>query len=52
VKEREALTDDTTNSYMVGFEDPVAQAAGISPGMDFSQLDLGNTVVDGNLVDE
>ncbi|KAL9277154.1 hypothetical protein ACSQ67_025297 [Phaseolus vulgaris] len=48
----EALTDDTTNSYMVGFEDLVAQAAGISPRMDFSQLDLGNTVVDGNLVDE
>ncbi|KAL9322119.1 hypothetical protein ACSQ67_010172 [Phaseolus vulgaris] len=52
VKEREALTDDTTNSYMAGFEDVVAQTSGIYLGMDFSQLGLSMTVVDQQLVDE
>ena len=47
VQEREALTDDAANSFMVGFEDVVAQALGICPEMDFSQLGLGKTVVDG-----
>jgi len=52
VKEREALTDNAANSYMASFEDVVAQASGIYPRMDFSQLGLGKTVVDGQLVDE
>jgi len=52
VKERETLTDDATNSYMAGFEDVVAQASGIYPEMDFAQLGLGKTVVDGQLLDE
>jgi len=52
VKEREALTDDTANSYMAGFEDVVAQASGIYHGMDFSQLGLGKTMMDEQLVDE
>jgi len=52
VKEREALADDTSNSYMAGFEDVVAQASVIYPGMDFSQLGLGKTVVDRQLLDE
>jgi len=52
VQEREALTDDASNSYMAGFEDVIAQASGIYPEMDFSQLDLGKTVVNGRLVDE
>ena len=52
MKEREALTDDTTNSYMAGFEDVVAQTSGIYLGMDFSQLGLSMTVVDQQLVDE
>jgi len=52
VKERESLTDDVANSYMAGFEDAVAQASGIYLEMDFSQLGLGKTVVDGQLVDE
>ncbi|KAL9277273.1 hypothetical protein ACSQ67_025183 [Phaseolus vulgaris] len=46
-KVEEVLTDDVANSYMTGFEDVVAQASGIYPEMDFSQLGLGNTVVDG-----
>ena len=46
-KVKEVLTDDVANSYMTGFEDVVAQASGIYPEMDFSQLGLGNTVVDG-----
>jgi len=37
---------------MAGFEDAVAQAWGIYPEMDFSQLGLGKIVVDGRLVDE
>jgi len=52
VKEREALIDDVVNSYIAGFEDVVAQALGIYPGMNFSQLWLGQTVVDWQLVDE
>jgi len=52
VKEREALTNDVVDSYMEGFEDAVAQASGIYLEMDFSQLGLGKTVVDGQLVDE
>jgi len=52
VKERETLTDAATNSYMAGFEDAFAQASGIYPEMDFSQLGLGKTVVDGKLVVE
>ena len=52
VKEREALTDDAANSYLAGFEDVVALTSGILPGVDFSQLGLGKTVVDGQLVDE
>jgi len=47
VKEREALTDNAANSYMAAFEDVVAQASRIYLGMDFSQLVLGKTVVDG-----
>ena len=52
VWEREALTNDVANSFMAGFEDAVAQASGIYPQMDFSQLGLGKTVVDGGLVDK
>ena len=52
MREREALTDDAANSFMAGFEDAVAQASGIYPEMDFSQLGLGKKVVDGRLVDE
>ena len=52
VQEREALTDNASNSYMAGFKDVVAQALGIYPEMDFSQLGLGKTVVDRRLVDE
>jgi len=37
---------------MAGFEDVVAQASGIYPEKDFSQLGLGKTVVDGRLVNE
>jgi len=37
---------------MEGFEDTVAQASGIYPGMDFSILGLGKMVVDEQLVDE
>jgi len=52
VKERKALTNDAANSYLAGFEDVVTQALGIYPGMDFSQLGSGKTVVDGQLVEE
>jgi len=52
VKEKEILIDDGANSYMAGFEDTIAQASGIYPGMDFSKLGLGKTMVDGQLVDE
>ena len=51
-REREALTDDVANCFMAGFEDAIAQASGIYPVMDFSQLGLGKIVVDGRLVDE
>ena len=51
-REREALIDDATNSFMAGFKDAVTQASGIYPEMDFSQLSLGKIVVDERLVDE
>ena len=50
-KTKEDLTNDTTNSYMVGFNDVVAQATGIYLELDFSQLGMGKIVVDGRLVD-
>jgi len=52
VKERKALTNDVANSYLAGFESTVIQVSGIYPGMDFSQLGPGKTVVDGQLVEE
>jgi len=52
VKERQALREDAANSYMASFEDVVAQASRIYPEMDFSELSLGKTVVDGQLMDE
>ena len=52
VREREALTDNVANSFMAGFKDVVVQTLGIYPEMDFSQLGLEKTVVDGRLVDE
>jgi len=51
-KVKEALTDDAANSYLPGFEDVVAQASGIYPEINFSQLGLGKTVVDGRPMDE
>jgi len=51
-KEKEALTTDVANSYLVGFEDAIAHTSGISPKMDFSQLGPGKTMVDGQLVEE
>jgi len=51
-RQREALTNDAANSFMESFEDVVAQASGIYPKMDLSQLGLGKIVVDGQLVDE
>ena len=44
MQERETLTDNVSNSYI--------QASGMYPEVDFSQLYLGKTVVDGRLVDE
>ena len=44
VREREALIDDAAKSFMVDFEDTVAQASRIYPEMDFSQLGLGKIV--------
>ena len=52
VKEREALTNDAASSYLANFEDAVAEASEIYPGMDFSQLGLVKTVVDRQLVEE
>jgi len=46
-KTKEDLTSDVANSYMVGFDDVVAQATCIYPELDFSQLGLGKIVVDG-----
>jgi len=51
-KEKEAFTNDAANSYLVGFEDVVAQASGVYPKMNFSQLGPGKSVVDGQLVEE
>ncbi|KAK7382550.1 hypothetical protein VNO80_01436 [Phaseolus coccineus] len=51
-KTKEPLTNNASNSYMAGFDDVVAQASGIYPDTDFSQLGLGKVVVHGRLVDE
>ena len=51
-KEKKAFTNDVANSYFVGFEDAVAQASGIYPKMDFSQLGPGKTVVNRQLAEE
>jgi len=36
----------------MGFEEVVAQASGVYPEMDFSQLGQGKTVINGQLVEE
>lgn len=50
-KTKEDLTNDAANSYMMGFDDVVAQATCIYPELDFSQLGLGKVIVVGQLVD-
>jgi len=37
-KEKEDFTNDVAQSYLVGFEEVVAQASSVYPEMDFSQL--------------
>ena len=49
-KEKEAFTNDAANSYLVGFEDAVAQASGVYLEMDFSHLGSSKTMADGHLV--
>ena len=51
-KEKKVFTNDVANSYLVGFKDVVAQASSVYPEMNFSQLGLGKSVVDGQIVEE
>jgi len=48
----EAFKLDAAQSYLVGFEVAIEKAAGIHPEIDYSKLDLGKAVVDGQLRDE
>jgi len=45
----EFLKDDATQSFLDGFETALEQATVVHPTMDLSALDLGKTVVDGQL---
>ena len=51
-KTKEELTKDTDNSYMMGFDDVVAQVTCVYSELDLSKIGLGKVVVDGQLVDE
>jgi len=46
-KTKEDLMSDAVESYMVGFEDAIAEAKYIYPESDFSQLGVRKIVVDG-----
>jgi len=51
-KTKEELTKDVANSYMMGFDDVVAQVTFVYSKLDLSTTGLGKVVVDGQLVDE
>jgi len=51
-KETEACKQDVAQAYLVGFEATIEHASGLYPDIDYSQLVLGKTVVDGQLKDE
>jgi len=51
-KAKEELTKDIANSYLMGFDDVVAQVTYVYPELDLSKIGLGKVVVDGQLVDE
>ena len=51
-KETEACKQDAAQSYLVGFEAAIEQASGLHPEIDYSQLNPGKTVVNGQLRDE
>jgi len=48
----EALKDDVTQSFLAGFETALEQATVVHPTLDLSALDLGKTMVDGQLREE
>ena len=49
VKATDFFKQDTAQSYLVGFEAALEQAATVHPSMDLSTLDPGKTVVDSQL---
>jgi len=51
-KEKEAFKNDAAQSYLVGFDEAVEQASGLHPEINFSQLGLGKTVINRQLVEE
>jgi len=51
-KTKEELTKDASKSYMMGFDDVVAQVTCVYLELDLSKIGLGKVVVDGQLVDE
>ena len=46
------LKDDVTQSYVVGFEATMEQAAIVHPSVDFSELSPCKAMVDGKLIEE
>jgi len=48
----DSFKDDATQSYIVGFETALEQAAIVHPIVDFSELNPGKIIVDGKLVED
>jgi len=48
----EACKKDVAQAFLVGFEVAVEQASGLHLTLDFSELGLGKTVVNGQLIEE
>jgi len=51
-KENEVSKQDAAQAYLVGFEATIEEASELHPSIDYSQLGLGKTVVNGQLVEE
>ena len=50
-KTNDELMSDVADSYVVGFEDDLAQVTCVHPEVDLSESRLGKAVIDGQLVD-
>ncbi|KAL9325373.1 hypothetical protein ACSQ67_006018 [Phaseolus vulgaris] len=48
----DSLKDDTTQSFIVGFETALEQASSVHPTVDFIELNPCKSIVDGKLVED